>query len=385
MRNIIVAALILASCTAAAPQAAPVNYNAFGIAALRGLTTQSKTQNVFISPVSIGIALSMAAQGARGATQTQLLAALHVSGSNLGTANAALINELSGNTDASVGVADALWTRSDVQPNEQYVSLLAKQYGAQAQALQFGDPSAAQTINDWTKAHTFGLIDRIVDQTHSQDFLYLTNAMAFKGNWTLPFKKEQTRPMPFTNADGSKSTVQMMTQSAMFQSFEAPRFSALRMPYGHGGYAAYILLPHGNSTAALLAELTPATLDRIARGMHQDLMRVGVPRFTAKYSQSLIPLLESMGVTDAFGAHADFTGIHAIPPALAITSVNHAAYVRVDEQGTTAAAATSVGMTMLAIVMPKKSFIVDRPFVLAIRDEHTGSLLFIGVIRTLAD
>jgi serpin B len=96
-------------------------------------------------------------------------------------------------------------------------------------------------------------------------------------------------------------------------------------------------------------------------------------------------MLQAMGVSDAFGSAANFSGIHAIPPVIAISSINHAAYVRVDEQGTTAAAATSIGMVTLAVEKPGKTFVVDRPFVFAIRDEHTGSLLFIGAIRTLTD
>lgn len=380
----IAAALTLVLCAGAAPATAPINYNAFGIAALQRLSAQSKTDNVFISPVSIGVALWMAARGAKGATRAQLLHALQVNGSDLDAGNAALHSEFQQNPDASVGIANALWTRSDVKPDPEYVSALAK-YGAQVQALHFGEPSAAQTINDWTKAHTLGLIDRIVDRTGAHDFIYLTNAVAFQAKWTLPFKKNRTKPMPFTNADGSTSTVQMMTQISGFETYDAPNFSALRMGYGRGGYAAYILLPHGSSTDALLKELTAAGFDRIARGMQQQLVQVSVPRFSAQYNQSLIPLLQSMGVADAFNTNADFSEIHAVPPPIAISSVNHAAYVRVDEEGTTAAAATSVGMTTLAIAVPQKTFVVDHPFVLALRDERTGSLLFVGAIRTLKD
>lgn len=360
-----------------------MNYNAFGIAALSRLSSQSKTENVFISPVSIGIALAMAADGAQGKTRTQMLRALEVGGDHLNEANAALLNALRENTDAAVGLANALWTREDIQPSARYADTLARQYGARAQALHFGDPAAARAINAWTKAHTLGLIDKIVGKTDRSDFLYLTNALAFKANWTLPFKKSRTRPMPFTNADGRKSTVQMMSQDATFETGDASDYSVLRMPYGKGGYAAYVFLPHGNDVEPLVQHLTAQSIDRLVHSLQPQFMQVSVPRFTAKWHDSLVPLLKALGMTAAFTGAADFSGIHAIPPRIAISSVDHASYVRVDEKGTTAAAATSVGMTMLAIRVPQKRFIVDHPFVLALRDEHAGALLFVGVIRTL--
>lgn len=362
-----------------------MNYNAFGISALQRLSAQSKTGNVFISPVSIGVALAMASDGANGQTRDQMLKTLGVSAHGLDDANAALMAELTHNADASVGIANALWTRSDAKPRPQYATLLEQQYGAKAQALRFGDPSAAQTINDWTKAHSLGLIDRIVDQTHADDFLYLTNAVAFKAEWSQQFKKDQTQPAQFTDADGGNITVPMMSQDASFETADAADYSILRMPYGHGGYAAYILLPHANDVDAVLKELTPSIFESIAGNLQQSFIRVSVPRFTAQYNASLVPLLRAMGMTAAFSSDADFSGIHAIPPRVAISSVNHAAYVRVDEQGTAAAAATSVGMVAMAIRRPQKTFIVDHPFVLALRDEHTGTMLFVGAIRTLKE
>lgn len=377
------ACLALVLCAGAAPTTVPANYNAFGIGLLARLSAESKTQNVFISPVSIGVALSMAASGAKGSTRQAMLHTLGANAGTLDAANAALVAELQNNKDASVGIADALWTRSDVKPRPQYVQTLQHQYAAQAQSLQFGDPSAAAAINAWTKEHTLGLIDRIIDRTSESDFLYLTNALAFKGKWTQQFKASATQPQPFTNADGTHSTVQMMSQSAQFNLYEGGDVRALRMPYGNGGYAAYVLLPAGGTADALVKSLTAATFDRIARESASSFVAVSMPRFTAQYNTSLVPLLRAMGMGVAFSEQADFSGIHAIPPRLAITSVNHAAYVRVDEQGTTAAAATSVGIGLLAIRRPDKTFVVNRPFVFALRDERTGSLLFVGEIRTL--
>jgi serine protease inhibitor len=382
------ACLALVLCAGAAPKRVPVNYNAFGLQALQRLSTQAKTRNVFISPLSIGVALAIAAEGARGKTRDAILDTLGIEGANLEDLNSTLTTELSQNTDAQIGIANALWTRKDVKPRAQYVDVLRRVYGAQAQALDFGNPSAASAINAWTKAHTLGLIDKIVDRTTAADFIYLTNALAFKGTWTQPFKQRATHPAPFTNADGSKSTVQMMARDGEFNMYDGGDFTSLRMTYGAGGgYAAFILLPKGNGVAPLLKRLGSsagaALLDTAARNARQVYVHVELPRFTARYATGLMPLLKAMGMGIAFTKQADFSEIHAPPPPLAITSADHAAYVRVDEQGTTAAAATSVGVGLLAIRMPQKKFIVDHPFVFAVRDEHSGTLLFAGVIRSL--
>lgn len=377
-------AAVLGCLSAAAPAPKPVNYDAFGIALLQKLAPQAKNGNVFLSPVSIGMALAMAADGARGQTRTAIATTLGVSTNAFAQANGALMSALSANHDAQVAVANALWTRQDIPPNPSYVNLLKTQYGAPAQALQFGNPSAAAAINAWTKAHTLGLIPQIVSQTSRSDFAYLTNAIAFKANWTQQFKKEDTRPRQFTNADGSVHTVPMMSQSAVFSEFDGTYYRALRMTYGKGGYAAYIILPDSKiGTASMIKNLTAANFNKMAGSMKPQRLQVIMPRFTAHYATSLIPALSALGMGIAFTGHANFSVMHAPPPGLEISEVQHAAYVRVDEKGTTAAAATAIGIKMTAVEAPPPQFVVDHPFLFALRDEKTGTLLFLGVINDI--
>ncbi len=372
------------AAVAAATGVKPVNYDDFGFALLRQLAPQSKDENVFISPVSIGVALSMAAEGAKGSTRSAIVQGLGVPANGLAGGNAALIASLLSNRDATVGVANAIWTRADLPPLRPYVQTLEQKYDARAQALRFGDPSAAQAINAWTKDHTLGLIDRLVDRTNTYDFAYLTNALAFNGKWTEPFKKNATHPAPFTDASGSKHNVQMMNNTASYADFDGPNFRAVRVPYGHGGFAAYILLPADRTADAFANTLDAASFARIASNMHAERVALSVPRFTARYRASLTPSLKSLGMAIAFSkSAADFSVIHPMPPRLYIADVEHASYLRVDEEGTVAAAATSVEIGLTAVEVPPKTFVVDHPFVFAIRDEHSGSLLFLGVIRSV--
>ncbi|MHB8433077.1 MAG: serpin family protein [Candidatus Tyrphobacter sp.] len=377
--------LVLTAAVCCLGAAAPANYNAFGIAVLQRLAGQSHAENVFLSPVSLGIALAMAADGAAGSTRTAILHALALRATEVAPANAALIASLESNSDARVGIANAIWLRQDIPPSSRYVALLRRGYRAEARAVHFGDPSAAQAINAWTRAHTLGLIDHIVDSTSPMDFAYLTNALAFKADWTAPFDRGETSRQPFTDADGTKHDVQMMMQRATFRTADLPTLRVLRLPYGkNGGYAAYILLPNGKDAAALVRGLSASAFDHALRALRAEDVRVGLPRFTAEYQAQLEPLLEAMGMGVAFSRNADFSPMHPPAGTIRLGSVVHKTYVRVDEQGTTAAAATSVEMRMTSVMMPPaRTFIVDHPFVMALRDERTGALLFIGVINTV--
>jgi serine protease inhibitor len=144
-------------------------------------------------------------------------------------------------------------------------------------------------------------------------------------------------------------------------------------------------LPKANNTTALLQQLTAATFDRDVKALKDERIALSLPRFTVTYRAGLIPELKAMGMTAAFSDSADFSLMHTPPPNVQISSVEHATYLRVDEDGTTAAAATSVGMGLLAVHVekPPRAIVVDHPFVFALRDEHTGTLLFVGAIRKL--
>ncbi len=381
----LLALLFAFSLTGAAGTAAPANYNEFGVALLQRLAAQSRDRNVFISPLSLGAALAMAADGAAGSTRQALLAGLHFRGNDLSAANAALVASLRANHDAQVALADAIWLRQDIPPRPQYVALLHDRYGAQARAVRFGNPSAAAAINAWVRQHTFGLIPSIVNQTSPLDFAYLTNALAFKGKWMTPFERNSTRPHAFTDASGTKDNVPMMFRTGSYEVADGTGYRALRLPYGKGGYAAYILLPKAGTADALVHDLTSSTFDHVARSVATEYLEIGVPRFTMEYDASLAPVLEQMGMGIVFSDNADFSLMHRSPPRLRIAKVLHKTYLRVDEAGTTAAAATAVGMQITAVRPGPRvpPFIVDHPFVLAIRDEGTGALLFIGAINSI--
>jgi serpin B len=378
-------ALLCLGVSAPAPSPRPANFDAFGITLLQRLASRAN-ENVFISPLSIGIALSMAADGANGETRTAILRALRQpERENLADSNAALIHKTLTNPDARVGLADAIWLREADPPLPSYISLMRKKYSAEARAVHFGDPRAAAEINNWVSAHTLGLVSHLIDATDPNDFAYLTNALAFQAKWTQQFMKAATQPHRFTNAGESTTTVQMMTQVGIFATLQARGYRELRASYGRGGFAAYIILPDGNDAQALLKTLTRARLESDRRALRPQYIRFSMPRFIARFKRGLNDSLTALGMGIAFSRNADFTRMH-LPRELFIADVEHASYVRVDEAGTTAAAAASVELAKLFISLPPPRppvFMVDHPFIFAIRDEHTGALLFIGVLNRL--
>jgi len=379
-----IVALLFCGASPIDAASAPANYDAFGVTLLERLTQTTSSENVFISPVSIGVALAMASDGAAGSTRAQILHALGLPMNNAANANADLIAALQGNADAKVGLANAIWLRADLPPNPAYVKLLETQYGATAKAVDFASPQAAATINDWVKSQTLGLIDHLIDHTNALDFAYLTNALAFQAKWSSPFKPQSTAPHPFTSADGTKTTVQMMHQDGEFSTSRGNGYDVVRLPYGKGGFAAYVILPDAQDTTELLKHFTGASFNHIITSLQPKRIGLSLPRFTASYHTGLIPALKAMGIETAFGPHADFSPMHAPPPFLSVSSVEHATYLRVDEAGTTAAAATSVGVTeLINLARPLKQIVVDHPFVFALRDERSGTLLFLGTIRKL--
>jgi serpin B len=250
-------------------------------------------------------------------------------------------------------------------------------YGAEIGDLA-GGPAA---INAWVSQATHGKIPEIVQGRDVADaFAVLLNAIYFKGAWTTPFEADLTRPGPFTLPDGRQKNVSMMHQSGNVPYFRGDNFQAVSLPYGSGRMRFLIFLPDsGTSLSAFLARMTPENVTQWLpqfKSMHGD---IALPRFRTEYEADLNAPLASLGMGIAFDRErADFGGM--LPNGrFYISLVRHKTYVEVNEQGTEAAAATGVVVEPLALIRGFQ-FVVDHPFVCAIRDEQTGAILFLGRI-----
>jgi serpin B len=362
---------------------------AFGFRLFSELAKEDSGKNVFISPASVGLALAMTYNGAVGDTKLGMERALEIRGMNhleLNRAYAALKAALE-NADPKVqlNIANSLWGKKGVTFNPDFIKRNKDFYGAEVTTLDFNDSSAPGTINSWVSDKTKGKIDKIVDRIDPQAILFLINAIYFKGSWTDEFDKARTKDEPFTLATGTKQNRPMMHQNGDYRYLEGNGFQAVSLPYGSKRLSMYIFLPAQSSNLEQFQKgLTAENWDRWMIQFGEKKGEIGLPRFKLEYEVSLNDALKALGMGTAFDPdRADFTGILQGEERAYINGVKHKTFVEVNEEGTEAAAVTSVEMRATSAMIPQKPFrmIVDRPFFCAIRDNTTGEILFMGSIN----
>ena len=360
----------------------------FGFKLYHELAHSGSGKNIFISPASVALCLAMTYNGAVGETKQGMERALELQGlthAELNRAYAALRSELE-NPDPRVQlqIANSLWARKGVSFNPAFLARNTEFYKAEVTALDFNDPGAPATINAWVKDKTKDKIDKIIDSIDPQSVLFLINAIYFKGAWAAEFDKAKTKEEVFTTSSGSKKPVPMMAQSGKYNYVEAPGFQAVSLPYGDGRVSMYVFLPSaGKNFDQFIASLTPANWATWMREFSKTQGEIFLPRFKIEYEVTLNDALKTLGMGVAFDAdRADFTGMFQGSANAFISKVKHKTFVDVNEEGTEAAAVTSTEMVATSMQMPRKSFkmVVDRPFFVAIRDNKTGSVLFVGSI-----
>ncbi|MCX8037604.1 MAG: serpin family protein [Candidatus Sumerlaeia bacterium] len=359
----------------------------FGFRLFAELRKEKADQNIFISPASVAFALAMTYNGAAEETQRAMAKTLgyrKMSPRDVNTANAALIESLaSADPAVELAIANSLWARKGIEFDPNFLFRNRKFYGAEMTVLDFSDPKAAPTINGWVSRHTKGKIEKIVaDPIPPQMVLYLINAIYFKGRWSRPFNKESTAERDFHLLDGRTKKHPMMAQGGKYLYLKHDNFQAVSLPYGQGRISLYVFLPDAESSLkAFCDSLTPETWADWMRRFRRTDGDVVLPKFKLEYEKELNDPLKAMSMAVAFDPDkADFSEM--TKEKVFISEVKHKTFVEVNEEGTEAAAATSVGIALTAMPMEQERFtlVVDRPFFVAIRDNQTGMLLFMGGI-----
>jgi serpin B len=365
---------------------------------------QSRKGNLFFSPYSISTALAMACAGARGQTESQMTEVLHFPVADNRTMDSAPkplldrrqfaaefgkiikdLNERGQKGAYTLNIANALWGQKGYGFLEAYLKLV-ENYDGQLNEVDFerAAEAARKTINAWVEKKTAGKIKNLISPgvLDSMTRLVLTNAIYFKGNWARQFEKKRTQDASFTLAEGQKVDVPMMNQKAEFGYMETDTFQALEMPYVDQELSMVILLPKKSDALDEFEKtLTPDNLSQWLAKIHKQEVIVFVPKFKMTSQFSLASVLKSMGMTGAFSSDANFSGMDGKRD-LFISAVIHKAYVDVNEEGTEAAAATGVVMRLTSIgPNPIPVFRADHPFLFLIRDNLTGSILFIGRVE----
>lgn len=357
--------------------------NAFGFTLFDTLRGNQASSNVFISPVSLSLALQILYNGANSSTQQAMATTLQLSGlsvSDLNNANAALQASLvSPDAQVQLTVANSLWTRDGavvpafVQANQTY-------YGSKLGSTT----GAPANVNAWVNAQTQGRIATILpDGDYSRTIAIIANAVYFKGKWTDKFDVANTQTATFTLPDGSTQSCQLMTRTGGYDYFAGSNFQMARLPYGSKRLSMIVLVPNtGIDLNTVLAGANAQTWAGWVAQLKPSNGTVQLPRFTSAYAADLKSPLTALGMGIAFDPNAaDFSGL-AVPSVgrAYISAAYHKTYVKVDEEGTEAAAATGIVVSAGGALAPEFTIRMDHPFFYAIRDDQTGILLFMGLL-----
>ncbi len=360
--------------------------NQFGVQLFKSTTKRTAKGNKFLSPLSAYLALSMAYNGTEGTTQAEMEKALALTGMTRDEANDAnrqLIAALTTGRDFDLSVANSLWARNQFVMKDTFLNPVRTNYGARLEMLDFDLPTASKTINDWVKTATHSKIDSIVpDKLDPQLRLVLINATYFEAKWTAPFQNSGTYNEPFKRPDGTRVIVPTMHKAMVGKHLKAREYEAIELPYGKSAEASMIVVVP-TDLAAFETALSANQWKYIATQLTAapaELGTLALPKVEITYESSLVDSLKQLGMVRAFDLkNAEFKPLS--DEQVGISDVLQKTYVKVFEEGTIAAAVTSVSVGAASIPQYKFQMKVDRPYLFGIQDKKTGTLLFMGTVQ----
>jgi serpin B len=333
--------------------------------------------------------------GARGTTATEIDHVLHTTAPAAVAAGLATIDARLTAAHAPAGaprldLANGLWVQSGLRLEKPFTSTLASLFGAAPQSVNFaGAPDTArQTINSWVADHTANLIPDLFPSgtITPQTVAVLANAIDLAARWSDPFTRSQTANGPFYTATGPAVQVPFMTQEvpSAFPYANRGSYQAVELPYLHSTLSMLLVMPKPGTLARFEHGLSIGSLALLERRLSPVRVDLHIPRFHLSFDTELNPVLSELGMPVAFSDAADFSGIVAHPQ-LKISAVEHDADLRVDEQGTVAAAATGISIVPTAIApQPATELTLDHPFLAFLRDDATGTILFVAQVTNPA-
>lgn len=358
--------------------------NEFGLELLKQVFAAEEEPNVMISPVSVSIALGMAYNGAETTTRDAFEEVLNYDGLTREEVNEitkeliqVLVTNVNGNL---LEIANSMWYDEGFPVEPEFITLNSHYFDAGVNELDFRQASAVKTINDWVKDKTNGKIDEIIDAIDPDVMMILINAIYFNCVWEVEFDPDDTHQANFYNEDGSLfGQVDMMRLKSTINVARSESFDAVELPYKNGKFRMLLFLPdEGGSVNQLVQDLDGDMWNSWLESFHEaEKFTVRMPRFEFDFERSLADDLKGMGLDIAFTDQADFSGISPID--LLISDVIHKTYIKVNEKGTEAAAVTGVIMGVTS-AGPINEITFNRPFLFAITEKSSKSILFMGKV-----
>lgn len=358
------------------------NSNEFGFDVFKEVLNSSlEDQNVMYSPLSATLALAMTYNGAAGTTKTAFENTLHLTGLTPEEINQSmydLCDALTGvDSKITLDLANSIWYRNTFSVESDFLDTNKKYYDAEVSDLDFNDPNSVNIVNNWVNDKTNGKIPTIINEINPAEVMYLINATYFKGNWRSKFDPSLTENEPFTLQNGTTIQVPTMKQETKMGALNNDLFTAVELSYGRGNFSMVLMIPQtGKTLSDLENELNQENWQNWMDQMMDSVkLVIHLPKFTFSYEKTLNQELKNLGLGIAFDAlNADFSKINPNDP-FWISFVKQKTYVKVDEEGTEAAAVTVVGGVTSSLPV---SVFFNHPFLFAIREKSTGTILFIG-------
>jgi serpin B len=365
--------------------------NQFGLHLLRTVNQTESDKNVFISPLSVSMALGMTLNGASGTTEEAMRSTLSFSGMTQEEINTSYHNlmELLRTLDPKVefNIANSIWHRLGFTVEREFIETNQRYFDAIVTGLDFSSPDASKTINQWVDLSTKGKIKEIVpNRIPDYVVMYLINAIYFRGTWTIEFDKNKTADAPFFLPTGTTTQAKLMLLKDTLSYVETASYQAVELPYSDGFFSMIVVLPkQGESIEAFVNNLTDDSWTNLKNELRAELGTICLPKFKLEYEKALNDALKAMGMEIAFDPNrADFRRIsqqvYDMGERLFISKVKHKTFVQVDEEGTEAAAATSIEVGFTSVGPREFVMRVDRPFFFVITERGSGTLLFVGKI-----
>ena len=354
----------------------------FGLKLFKRINEYEGNKNIFISPLSVSMALGMTLNGAYGATYDSMKAVLELNGLTEQEINESYKNLISLLTsiDSKVvfNIANSIWHKDNLSFLESFIEENKTYFNAEVAGLNFDDPASVDIINNWVNQNTNGKIPKIIENIPYYMVMYLINAIYFKGDWKYQFEKIIHKMIFLLQRDGLKVPCKMMNQQNVFNYFSNDLFQAVDLPYGDSSFSMIILLPKpGNDINNVIKQLNEINWNAWLNSFSVNKERLLFPKFEINYEIKLNDILTIMGMGIAFSYGADFSRILSSGD-LFISEVLHKTYVKVDEEGTEAAAVTSVGVGIKSTHSSGFYMRVDKPFFFVIKDNYANSILFAG-------
>lgn len=346
--------------------------------------TESEEENIFVSPLSLHIALGMLLNGSEGETREGIIKAIRAEGLTPDDLNAAyqtLMRELpEADKKVQLALANSMWYREGFEVKNSFKQVLADIFSSQIYDEPF-DGGTVKKINQWASDHTAGKIDQVIDQIDGGMVMFLMNALYFKGDWTHEFDKDKTQDWNFSLSSGGEKQVKMMFLEKELRNYSDDDFDVVELPYSSGQFNLTLFVPKsGKDIHSLLQEFDSHKWQTVQEGLHKGKTYVGLPKFTLKYEIFLNEILSAMGMERVFTDQAELGGI--ADARILVSFVKQNTFLGIDESGTEAAAVTSIGIELTSVGPSRKTVIADKPFFFTISENTSNTILFTGRIMS---